>query len=167
MQIGASPSETADTRYLVDGKSRLHDERSPREDGLPVEQGIRRIREILARPRGTVRLVGLSGTDKTRLVQAVFDSRVGDQALDPALAFYTDSADEPDPSPRDLLLRLVQDRRRAIVIVDNCPPETHRALTAICVKEGSNISLITIEYDVGDDDPEGTDDLPPIPWTPD
>lgn len=153
----ALPSENVDARYLVDGKNRLHDERSPREGGLPVEQGIRRIREVLAQPRGTVRLVGLSGTGKTRLVQAVFDARVGDLALDPTLAFYTDLADEPDPSPRDLLLRLAQDRQRAIVVVDNCPPETHRDLTAICIRQESIISLITIEYDVGDDDPEGTE----------
>lgn len=153
----ASPSEDVDARYLVDEKSRLHDERSPREGGLPIEQGIRRIRELLTQPRGSVRLIGLSGTGKTRLVQALFDSRVGDQSLDPTLAFYTDLADGPDPSPRDLLLRLAQEKRRAIIIVDNCPPDTHRALTAICIQQDSALSLITVEYDVRDDVPEETD----------
>lgn len=153
----ASPSEPVDSRYLVDGKCRLYDDRSPREDGLPIAQGILRIREVLAQPKGTVRLVGLSGTGKTRLVQAFFDARVGDHALDPALAFYTDLADEPDPSPRDLMLQLIQNSCRAIMVVDNCPPETHRALTAICIRKESIISLITIEYDVGDDEPEGTE----------
>jgi hypothetical protein len=140
--------------YLLDGKTRLHDWRS---GPLTVVDGIQRIRAVLAQPRGVVRLVGLSGTGKTRLVQALFDPRVGDGALDQMLAIYTDPGDEPQPLPRDLMRRLIQNRQRAIMIIDNCLPETHRALAAICAVPASNVSLITVEFDVGEDEPEGTE----------
>ncbi|MCG3117693.1 MAG: hypothetical protein LLH30_18645 [Candidatus Manganitrophus sp. SA1] len=153
----AAPSESLEAEYLLDEKSRFYDWRSLQEGDLTVSEGIQRIREALARPKGVVRLVGLSGMGKTRLVQALFDARVGDLELDPMLAIYTDLAEEPDPSPRDFMRRLVQNEQRAIVIVDNCPPETHRALVAICTELSSVISLITVEYDIGDDDPEGTE----------
>ena len=153
----AAPSESLEAEYLLDENGRLSDWRSLQEGELTVREGIQRIRNVLASSKGIVRLVGLSGMGKTRLVQALFDSRVGDRALDPCLAIYTDLAEQPDPSPRDLMRRLVQNEQRAIVVVDNCPPDTHRALAAICTERSSAISLITIEYDVDDDDPEGTE----------
>jgi hypothetical protein len=154
----ASPNEGLEAEYLGDGTNRLQDWHSQQQGPLTVVEGIQRIRAVLASPTGVIRLVGLSGTGKTRLVQALFDQRVGDgeHALDPALAVYTDLAEQPEPDPRVLMRQLVQERRRAIVIIDNCPPETHRALTAICTGPQSPLSLITVEYDVGEDEPEDT-----------
>ena len=152
-----TPGESQDAEYLLDDKCRLHDGCSRREGGLSMEAGIRRLREVLSRPRSTVRLVGLSGTGKTRLVQALFDDRLAGSPLEPALAFYTDLADDPSPSPRDVVLQLIQNEQRAIVVVDNCLPETHRALAASCAEPESRLSLITVEYDVGEDEPEGTE----------
>lgn len=153
----SAPNEPEDAGYLRDGKCRLHDGRSPRESGLTIEGGIERIRAVLSCPNGIVRLIGLSGLGKTRLVQALFDERVGGQALDPAEAIYTDMGDEPTPSPWDVIRNLVQSRQRAIVIVDNCQPTTHRSLVAACAATGSLMSLLTVEYDVGEDDPESTE----------
>lgn len=153
----ASPGESLDAEYLLDEKSRLHDWQSLQEGPLSIEKGMRRIREALALPKRAVRLIGHSGMGKTRLVQALFDERIGYQALDPALAVYTNMADQPEPSPRELVRRFVQNRQRAIFVVDNCPPETHRALAMICNEPESTLSLITVEFDVGDDDPEGTE----------
>jgi hypothetical protein len=153
----SAPMEMSEMEYLRDGKCRLHDGRSPRDGGLTIEEGIGRIREVLSRPNGAVRLIGLSGLGKTRLAQALFDGRVGENALDSSEVIYTDITDEPTPSPRDLIRHLVQSRQRAIVIVDNCPPKTHRALATACSAMSSSVSLLTVEYDVGDDDPEGTE----------
>ncbi|MBW7885493.1 MAG: hypothetical protein H3C34_23265, partial [Caldilineaceae bacterium] len=152
-----SSNEGTEGEYLLDGKTRLHDWRSLQDGPLTIIEGIRRIRAVLAQPQGIVRLVGLSGTGKTRLVQALFDPRVGEGALDQKLAIYTDPDPQPEPSPRDLLRRLVQDRQRAIVVIDNCLPETHRTLATICTEPASNVSLITVEFDVGEDEPEGTE----------
>lgn len=115
------------------------------------------MRDILRAPGKVVRLVGLSGVGKTRLVQALFDERVDGQALDPSLASYTNMADGPDPQPTGLASDLIAARTRVILVVDNCPPELHRRLSELCRTPGSTVSVVTVEYDIREDEPEGTD----------
>lgn len=143
--------------YIIDDAGCITDERTAEQESLPILEGISRLRQSLIQPRKCVRLIGLSGLGKTRLVEALFDGEVGIDPLPAAEAVYTDNADEPDPSARDLARQFVETGQRAILIVDNCNPETHAALTKICNANGSRISLITVEYDVRDDEPEGTD----------
>src|SRR5882762_1576316 len=81
--------------YLLDEKLRIHPAKRETETGLSALAGIRRIRDQLREPRHVVRLVGLSGVGKTRLVQALFDERVSEHSLDPSLAIYTNMADGP------------------------------------------------------------------------
>ena len=143
-----------DSEYLVDEKGRLFDDSVSRSDGLPIIDGIGRIRAKLSQPGTAVRLVGLSGMGKTRLVQALFDSRVGADALDPKLAVYADVGMELDPSPQRLLARLAREGVRAVMVVDNCPPPLHAILAKGLNTVGAKLSLITVEYDVGDDEPQ-------------
>ena len=150
-----SPEGLSDT-YLTEDHARLHVGTTD-EKGLPVVVGIQRIRDCLRVPHGVVRLVGLSGVGKTRLVQALFDSRVGEESLDPTLASYTDMADEPDPQPTGMALDLIATRARAILVIDNCPPDLHQRLSERCRAPESTLSVITIEYDIQDDQAEGTD----------
>jgi hypothetical protein len=42
-------------------------------------------------------------------------------------------------------------------VVDNCAPELHRRLSEICRRQGSTVSIITVEYDIREDEPEGTE----------
>jgi hypothetical protein len=150
-----SPDGVQD-QYLIDDKARLHTGVTD-EKGIDVTHGIDRIREILRIPRGVVRLAGLSGVGKTRFVQALFDARVGSKSLDPALVVYSDMSDNPSPQPTGMISDLIATRTRAIVVIDNCAPDLHRRITEICRKLDSPISAITVEYDVQDDEPEGTD----------
>ena len=151
----SSPEGVADI-YLMDDEARLH-AGTRDEKGISVTNGIKRIREALNQPRGIVRLAGLSGVGKTRFVQALFDARIGEPGLDPALAVYTDMNDNPDPQPTGMVHDLIAARSRAIVVVDNCAPDLHRRLTEICRSTESSVSVITVEYDVQDDEPEGTE----------
>jgi len=91
----SAPMDSIDSLYLKDAKCIIHDCRSTQKEGLTIEDGISRIRTNLARPGGTVRLIGLSGLGKTRLAQALFDNRIGRDSLDPAVVLYTDISDEP------------------------------------------------------------------------
>src|SRR5438034_65386 len=150
-----SPEGLSDT-YLTEDHARLHVGTTD-EKGLPVVVGIQRIRDCLRVPHGVVRLVGLSGVGKTRLVQALFDSRVDEESLDPTLAIYTDMADEPDPQPTGMALDLIATRARAILVIDNCPPDLHVRVSERCRAPESTLSVITIEYDIQDDQAEGTD----------
>ncbi|UIB00250.1 hypothetical protein KUD97_00800 [Desulfovibrio desulfuricans] len=150
-------SEQIGTEYLLDEKCRLYDAQDPKGGQLTVEGGLNRLRKLLAQTGSVVRLIGLSGVGKTRFVEALFDSRVGENALDTAHVIYTDMADEPSPSPRDMIHRFVQSALRVIVVVDNCPPSTHQALAKMNSSSGSSVSILTVEYDVGEDEPEGTE----------
>ncbi len=143
--------------YLLDDTHRIRTDTETTESGLSTAEGIQRIRDRLRRPGSVVRLVGLSGVGKTRLVQALFDSRVGERILDPAAAIYTDIADGPDPAPATLVHDLIALRSKAVVVVDNCPPDMHHRLTEACRLPESTVSVITVEYDIREDQPEGTE----------
>ncbi len=143
--------------YLLDDRLRVRTRSENGGEGMKALDGLGRIRDVLRDPRNVLRLVGLSGVGKTRFVQALFDDRVGERSLDPSLACYTNIADEPEPTPATLASDLIAARERAILIVDNCAPELHQRLTELCLAADSRISLITVEYDVREDQPEGTE----------
>ncbi|WP_413379094.1 hypothetical protein [Paenibacillus taichungensis] len=151
----ANHSESTEEEYLLDGTSRLSNSASVSTESTDLLQGINELRTILGRPGSSVRLIGLSGVGKTRLVQALFDNRIGEEALNKSLAFYTDLGDAPIPDPRSFAARLKTLRKRGILIVDNCPPDLHNHLTKLYAND-NYISLLTIEYDVRDDQPEQT-----------
>ena len=119
------------------------------DERLPALRGD--VRESVAQPRSVVRVVGLSGVGKTRLVL---------EALGPA--------DDEDPalhSPSDLVIYAVESEvgaerlnetvqsladtgNRAIVVVDECAPATHRSLSNMVLRRGSGLSLVTIDHEV-------------------
>jgi hypothetical protein len=143
--------------YLFDDKACLIVEGSRDHEHLPIAEGIARLRAALRTSRQCIRLVGLSGLGKTRLIQALFEESVGADPLDSSLAVYTDYSEETDPTARDMARELVARQQRAILVVDNCNPDTHSELARLCSGEGSEVSLITVEYDVRDDEPEHTE----------
>ena len=122
---------------------------------LDIERGIVGIRHLVREADKSVRIVGLSGLGKTRIVQALFEDSVGDDVLDRSLAIYADLGVEPNPSPRLLLERLAIEKRSAILVLDNCPTDTHNLLAGE-VSAKPDIHLITVEYDIREDKPEVT-----------
>jgi hypothetical protein len=143
--------------YLSNDNACLIDERSRDSKHVTIPEGITRLRNALRTPRQCIRLIGLSGVGKTRLVQALFEQNVGTDPLDPSLAIYTDYSEGTTPTARDMARDLRARRQRAILIVDNCNPNTHSELARLCASDASEVSLITVEYDVRDDEPEQTD----------
>lgn len=149
--------DSASKPYLTSDKACLIDERSHDREHLSIAEGIARLRGGLRMPKRCIRLIGLSGNGKTRLIQALFDKEVGEDGLDPSIAIYTDYSEVTDPTARDMARELIALRQRAILVVDNCNPATHSELALLCTSEASKFSLITVEYDVRDDEPERTD----------
>lgn len=142
--------------YLNDGHLRLNFGRSSEPDGINTAAGIERLRDELRKPKSVVRLVGLSGVGKTKLVHALFDERVGEQALSPSEVIYTDISDNPQPVPQELLRRLHDLGRPCVLIIDNCGAELHGKLASIIKNSDAQVRLITVEYDISDDTPENT-----------
>ncbi|QSF46195.1 hypothetical protein [Paenibacillus tianjinensis] len=143
--------------YFTDSHVRLYNSTRLQSDALSVSEGIDELRGVLSRPGASVRLVGLSGVGKTRLVQSLFDGRIGEKPLNSSQVFYTDISDSPHPDPRNFAEMLIAFQKPLILVIDNCPPELHRKLTIICSSAGSQLSLLTVEYDVRDDQPEETE----------
>lgn len=140
--------------YIVGEESRLYDG-SNSERGDSIVDGLNKLRLRLSQNGASIRLTGLSGVGKTRFVQALFDERVGENALDQSLAHYADISDSPVPDPVSFATQLVEIKAKAILIIDNCSLELHRKLTKSCA--GSTVSLLTVEYDIRDDVPEETE----------
>jgi hypothetical protein len=70
---------------------------------------------------------------------------------------YTDMNDNPSPQPTGMISDLIASRTRAMVVVDNCAADLHRRITEVCRASDSQTSVITVEYDVQEDEPEGTE----------
>lgn len=141
--------------YLVDEAARFRIG-SELADPVEIGAGIKRLREVLGVPRGVARLVGLSGMGKTRLAEALFDDAVGDHGLAPALAVYGDAAADPATPAVSFAEQLAESGRPAILIVDNCPPALHRELEAVVRRSTSATALLSIDFDIGPDQPEHT-----------
>jgi hypothetical protein len=73
------------------------------------------------------------------------------------LAIYTNLSDDPSPQPIAVATELVAQKGRQVLIVDNCPPDLHRRPSEICTRPDSTLSLLNVEYDVREDQSEGTD----------
>jgi hypothetical protein len=117
--------EGVDAAYLVDAAARIRTGDKDEGDGISATDGINKIRDALRTPGHVVRLVGLSGVGKTRLVEALFEPAVGTNAIDQSLAVYIDVADGPDPQPGLLASDLIAGQTRAILVIDNVhPPST-------------------------------------------
>ncbi|WP_409422576.1 hypothetical protein ABHF91_06090 [Pseudaeromonas sp. ZJS20] len=130
----------------------------PSEKGLTlsISDAIDPMRELIRSTNKAVRITGLSGVGKTRIVQALFDETVGTNALDRTIAVYVDTGEDPDPSATAMLDRLIAEGREAIMILDNCPSALHSSLASKISAAGGKVSLITVEYDIRDDKPQMT-----------
>jgi hypothetical protein len=142
----------AQTPYLIDDRPRAF-----LADGtkLTTIDAIDQVRHWLA-PGGVVRLVGLSGMGKTRFAEALFDPSTGERALPAALAVYGDLSDDLAVRPGVAADRLRLSGQRSVMIVDNCPSGAHRELAKVVRASGGKVGLLTIDFDVGDDQPEDT-----------
>lgn len=142
--------------YLLDDKIKVF---SPNTDeAISVTLAIKRLREELTKCGASARIVGLSGVGKTRLAQALFDKRIdaSASALNRENVLYADLSDNPTPQPTAMVEALIQEGADCVVVIDNCGQDIHRKLTEIAWRPESKIRLITIEYDIRDDLPEGT-----------
>ncbi|MNM60864.1 hypothetical protein D3C81_721570 [compost metagenome] len=146
---------TADSEYLIDNRIKVFTPSSER--GINVSASIDHLRNDLSNG-ASVRIVGLSGVGKTRLVQALFDPRVktNETELSADEVLYTDLSDGPTPQPSVMLEALIEDKSQCILVIDNCGADTHRKLTEILNRSDSKIGLVTVEYDVREDLPEAT-----------
>lgn len=148
--------KSVEDEYLLDDKIKILIPNT--EKGIEVIDAINRLRGDLSKNGTSVRIVGLSGVGKTRLVQALFDNRIAttNESLDQGNVLYTDLSDNPTPQPTAMLEALILEGSDSVVVVDNCGQDVHQKLMEIAKRPDSKIRLVTVEYDIRDNLPEGT-----------
>lgn len=122
-----------------------------------LKDAIEPMRDLIKNTKKAIRIIGLSGVGKTRIVQALFDETIGSNALDRTMAVYADVGDEIKPSATEMLDKLIAKKQQAIIILDNCSSELHTSLASKVSAAGDKVKLITIEYDIREDKPQTTD----------
>lgn len=148
-----SARESAEAPYLIDEAARA----SIAGQESDVRDAITAMRAALSSGGGSVRLVGLSGMGKTRLAEALFDGRVlAEAALPSSLAIYADAGLELATGAALVAEQLVLSGVEAVLVVDNCTARTHAQLSEIVKRKDSRVRLLTIDYDVGDEQPGDT-----------
>ncbi len=108
-------------------------------------------------PRSMARVVGLTGVGKSRLVLEALRSIVaGDskQSIFGSLVLYAVEGEASSETLKSTVQQLADSKVRAVVVVDQCAPETRRVLISMAMREASQLSLVTIEDEV----PSGTPD---------
>jgi len=141
--------------YILDDKAKLI---TPSSEAVSILGGINILRQAL-RKSEAVRLVGLSGVGKTRLVQALFDERINtkEPCIEKEFVIYGDISDALEPQPQLMLESILENKSRSILIIDNCGSELHGKLVELLKKYGNQgVSLLTIEYDIREDLPDHT-----------
>ena len=109
------------------------------------------IREGASGPRRVVRVVGPSGIGKSRLILEALGSREEEERRGFSLAdlvLYVDESETGDLAVNDVVQTLAENGQRAVVIVDRCPPESHRVLVGMVQRRESAVSLITIDDEI-------------------
>ncbi|MFG6458583.1 hypothetical protein [Roseateles sp. BYS96W] len=143
--------------FLVDAQPRVD---APGQQGtrqLSIAQTLVELRAKLREPGKAIRLVGLSGTGKTRLVQALFEAGLDGDPLPAHLAIYADAGEALQPPPVEMLRRLATQARPVVLVIDNCNPETHRALQTALSNRSGRVALLTVEYDIDSGEAEEAD----------
>lgn len=138
--------------FIMDEESVIYRNDFSKENKISLVDGINEIRNILLIPGNSIRLAGLSGVGKTRLAQALFDKSIGNNSLNKEMVIYGDISDSLQPDPITFIQQLEKLNKIIIFIVDNCEATMHNKLTELCQTHNSKISLMTIEYDVKEDD---------------
>lgn len=142
--------------YIIDEEKRLYDYMEDKE--ITVLEGIQKFRDLINKGSAIIRLTGLSGVGKTRFLEELFDENVGVNALDSSKVIYADAAETLTPCAEQMVRELILKNEKVILILDNCGAKLHSVLMKICkTEETREVSLITVEYDVQEQNIEETE----------
>lgn len=155
-QRWAGTPKEMDDEFLMDEHPCVTDLNSRHKKPMSIASGINLVREKLGKSGAVIRLIGFSGVGKTRFAQALFEENVGENPLPKTNVIYVDLGNEPTPSVLNLVTYLKTNDCTCYVVLDNCPPEIHRTIQKE-VSHRAKLSILTIEYDISDDQPEETE----------
>lgn len=104
-----------------------------------------RLLNKLGQPGKVVRILGAAGVGKSRLVlESVCDADAQGFPMD-EFVLYADQSEAEETAICGAVRTLVDTSARAIVVVDDCPPQTHQRLAGMVTAPRSRLSLVTID----------------------
>ncbi len=121
----------------------------------------RAFREQLTQPGTALRVVGLSGVGKSRLCLEALGGADDDPAAKRPLRdllMYAVQSEVPDGALPAIVDQLADSGTRAVVVVDDCDPQSHDVLVGLVRRAGSRVSLVTIDDEIPSH--LGTDTIP-------
>ena len=118
-------------------------QRSPWVEDERLPELSARLHELTKEGRKVVRVVGLSGIGKSRLVLESLSRRWYRD-----LVMYAVESESSSEALCGAVQILADSGRPAIVVVDDCGPDTHRMLASMVLRLGSRLSLVTIDNQV-------------------
>ena len=111
-----------------------------------------RLLEVVSVPHGIVRVIGLSGIGKSRLVVEALSDGAEKRGDLSDIVLYADEPEVDSAAIYGVVQTWADMGTRAIVVVDRCPPESHETLSRIISRSSSSLSLVTIDNEI----PTGT-----------
>ncbi len=104
------------------------------------------LREHVTEPRTVIRIVGLYGVGKSRLT---LEALGPDGGLDlHHSVMYTVRSEAGSRYISRVVQILADAGTRAVVVIDDCDPETHQVLARIALHRRSRLSMVTIDNEV-------------------
>ena len=111
-----------------------------------------RLRQLAATPQSVLRLVGLSGIGKSRLALKALGP--GDDRAVSDIVMFADESEAETSVILQTVETLATNGTRAVVVVNHCSSKTHRYLESHVRRQGSRLSLATLD----DENPTTTPD---------
>ena len=141
------PGSTGPFRSWVQWADRSEHALSPLVDDSRLPPLRTRLAGDLGRAGTVVRVLGAAGVGKSRLVLESLCS-AGPQGL-PMNEFvlYADQSEAGETTVSRAAMTLADAGARAVVVVDDCPTETHQRLARMVAGSRSRLSLLTIDND--------------------
>lgn len=117
------------------------------------------IYEKIQNPKETIRLLGLSGIGKTRILLEAFRIKDKFTANLNSRVLYINYNDYQTADYHSLFINLIKGQENPILIIDNCPKSLHRSFLKYIANDENKISLISINSDPEEIKQDITDDI--------
>ena len=150
------PGTVGPFRSWVHWDGRAEHDRSPWVKDERLSKLCAELIKVVTAPRGILRVVGLSGIGKSRLVIEAL-CRAEDRGRDLThMVLYADDSESDSTAINSAVQTWADTGTRAIVVVDRCPPESHDTLTDIVSRSSSRLTLVTIDNEIPSGIPDKT-----------
>ncbi|MFP2903499.1 hypothetical protein ACLESD_00165 [Pyxidicoccus sp. 3LFB2] len=149
-EIADVPWVPSDVPRFIPVNRFIHDDehKHGRQLAWTFEQAAQAALKHLAEDKAALRITGPSGFGKSRFAFQLFNrDKTASEGIEGVSLIYADATIAGDESIKQLALDIADAGAPTILVVDECPDETHQKLAAISQRSGSRLRLVTIDVE--------------------